>query len=869
MIRSVIAAAAVALAVAAGPVVAQEEEQEEPKSPFKPFETVVGDAEMQEGFFDVYEKTDKLFLAISPDQLDEDFLITFEIARGIGARGLFGGTMLNIFEGKLVAFERRGNTIFLVQKPHRYPAEAGTAVAEAVDLTFGSSVLETAKIATIREDSAMVIDILPWALSDISGVGSRVNRAVATRPGQPGRANLDKGRSHLEEVKVFPENVNIRAKLTFKPAAPVSINSVPDSRFIPISVHMTMAALPDVPMEPRLGDDRMGYFMTVHKDFTDDDRSSFFKRYINRWRLECAAPPTGGMCEPKEPVVYYVDRNVPEEYRQALIDGVNAWQPAFEAAGFRNAIRGEMLPEGADAEDIRYATLRWNVSDQPGYGAIGPSVVDPRTGEILDADILFEHNMLLGWKRFYRSNVDPVGAFNEMFDASEAELAALATGGEMATMADEISAQGTFLRAALTARGEIEPGDAVPNDYIYQALVRVTLHEVGHTLGLRHNFKSSYDTPFERLHDRAFTTTNGLASSVMEYPGINVAPAGQEQGYYYSPGVGSSDRWVIAYGYTASAEKAKQIARESGKWGHAYGTDEDARGAGALDPRVSVYDLGDDPMAWGKQRADMIRDIWKDLPSHILTDNASYSDVTAAYSTLLSQYARAVGTGIKYIGGQNQNREHVADANATDPFVSVPKAKQEEALAFIVEYGLSEEAFALPPEVFKYFGANRWSHWGLTNTVNGRIDWPMHETIASLQSSMIRQLTNPFTLARIRDAEVKFGAENVVTIPELMGSMTQSIWSEVWTAPGRNVPSMRRDLQRAHLDRLIEFVTDAPARTPADARSIARMQLKDLQERIGKRLSPPFSFDDYTLAHLNEAQARIERALEAGLSIEN
>ena len=839
------------------------------KSPFKPFETVVGDAEMQEGFFDVYEKTDKLFLAIPQDKLDKDFLLTFEIARGIGARGLFGGTMLNIFEGKLVTFERRGNTVLLVQKPHRYPAEASTAAARAVDLTFGSSVLETAKIATIREDSAIIIDILPWAISDISGVGNRVNAAVATRPGTPGRANIDKGRSYLESVKVFPENLNVRTKLTFHPTAPVSINSVPDSRYIPISVHMTMAALPEVPMEPRMADDRMGYFMTVHKEFTDDDKPSFFKRYINRWRLECAAPPTGGLCDPKKPLVYYVDHNVPEQYRQALIDGVDAWQPAFEAAGFRNAIRGEMLPEGADAEDIRYATLRWNVSDQPGYGAIGPSVVDPRTGEVLDADILFEHNMLLGWKRFYRTNVDPAAAFNEMFDASEAELAALAAGGEMISMADELSSQGTLLRAALAARGEIQPGDPVPDDYIYQALVRVTLHEVGHTLGLRHNFKSSYDTPFERLHDKSFTMDNGLASSVMEYPGINVAPAGQQQGYFYTPGVGSSDRWVIAYGYAVSAERAQQIARESGAWGHAYGTDEDARGAGALDPRVSVYDLSDDPMAWGKERAVMIQGIWQDLPNHVLMDDASYADVTAAYSTLLNQYARAVGTGIKYIGGQYQNREHVGDANAADPFVSVPKAEQQEALAFLVEYGLSEDAFALPTEVFKYFGANRWSHWGLNNTVNGRIDWPMHEVIASIQSSMIRQLTNPFTLARIRDAEVKFGAENVVTIPELMTEMTHATWSEVWAAPGRNIPSMRRDLQRAHLDRLIEFVTDAPARTPADARSVARMQLMDLNGRIARRLSPPFSFDAYTLAHLNEAQARIERALEAGLSIEN
>ena len=261
MIRSVISAAAMAFVIGAGPVVAQEEEQEEPKSPFKPFETVVGDAEMQEGFFDVYEKTDKLFLAIPQNKLDQDFLLTFEIARGIGARGLFGGTMLNIFEGKLVTFERRGNTVLLVQKPHRYPAEASTAAARAVDLTFGSSVLETAKIATIREDSAIIIDILPWALSDISGVGNPGQRCSSGRVRARRVAPTSiRGRSYLESIKVFPENLNVRTKLTFRPTAPVSINSVPDSRYIPISVHMTMAALPEVPMEPRVADDRMGLF---------------------------------------------------------------------------------------------------------------------------------------------------------------------------------------------------------------------------------------------------------------------------------------------------------------------------------------------------------------------------------------------------------------------------------------------------------------------------------------------------------------------------------------------------------------------------------------------------------------------------------
>ncbi|HEX9692506.1 MAG TPA: zinc-dependent metalloprotease [Gemmatimonadales bacterium] len=849
-----------------GPAAAQEPPQGAgDRGPFKPFADVVKDATEMNGFFDLYRTADKLYLAVPADRLEQDFLLTFEIARGIGSSGLFGGTMLDIFEGKVVAFERHGNTLYLVQKPHRFPADPATPVGKAVDLTFGSSVLETAKIESVREDSALVIDIQSWIISDMSDVSSRVRGAVGA-PGRPGRANLDKGRSYIESVKAFPENLSLRAKLTFTPGEPANFNAVPDSRYIPVSIHTTMAALPEQPMTPRVADDRMGYFLTVHKDFTQDE-TTFFARYVNKWRLECETPAGDGLCTPREPITYYIDRTVPVEYRQAMIDGVQAWNTAFEAAGFNNGIRALMLPDDADAEDIRYATLRWNVSDQPGYGAIGPSVVDPRTGEVLDADILFEQNMILGWKSFWRTNVDPVAAFEEMFAASDEELNALAQGGEMASMADEISAQGSFLRAALVARGAIAAGDPVPDEYIHEAMLRVTMHEVGHTLGLRHNFKSSFDTPFEQLHDRTFTKENGLASSVMEYPGINVAPKGQAQGYFYSPGVGSSDKWVIAYGYTPDAARAREVARQGAMEGHAYGPDEDARGSGALDPSVSVYDLSDDPMGWGKERADMIRGIWQELPQAVLTDNARYADVTAAYSTLLSQYARATGTGIKYIGGQYLHRDHVGDPNRRDPFVSVPKAQQQEALAFLTEYGLSESAFRLPPEVFRFFGADRWSHWGNTMTVNGRIDYPIHEQIASLQASLVNQITNPFLLARIRDAEVKFGASNVLTIPELMNGISNAVWSEVWNAPGRNVPSMRRDLQRAHLDRMIAFVTDPPDRTPADARSVARAELEDLHQRLTRRLTPPFSFDAYTTAHLNEAKIRIERALEAGMDM--
>jgi hypothetical protein len=353
----------------------------------------------------------------------------------------------------------------------------------------------------------------------------------------------------------------------------------------------------------------------------------------------------------------------------------------------------------------------------------------------------------------------------------------------------------------------------------------------------------------------------------MEYPGINVAPPSETQGYFYSPGVGSSDKWVIAYGYTPDADRAAEVARQGAAEGHGYGTDEDARGFGALDPSVSIYDLSDDPMAWGEQRADLIRGIWQNLPEHVLTDNTAYVDVTNAYRTLLSQYSRAVATGVKYIGGQYVHREHVGDPGARDPFVSVSKDRQQEALAFITEYGLSESAFVLPADVFKYFGANRWSHWGNSSTFNGRIDYPMHEQVASVQAALLTQITTPQLFARIRDAEVKFGADNVMTIPELMGAVTNAVWTEAWTAPGRNIPSTRRDLQRAYLDRMIGYVIDPPSRTPADARAVARAQLTDVHNRISRRLTPPFSFDTYTEAHLNEAKVRIERALEAGMEL--
>lgn len=834
------------------------------------FAKLIDGAEIIEGFFTFYQKDDKLMLAVSEEQLDNEFLLNYQIARGIGASGLYGGTMLNIFESELVALRKQNNRIMLVKKPHRYTAESGTPQARAVGLTYGESVLETATIDATSEDGVMLINVYNWFVGDLSNISQRIQGALSSRPGQPGRATFDRDRSYLEMIESFPENSNIQASLTFRNQETSAPRTVPDSRFVPVSIFYSIAKLPEEPMKPRMADDRLGYFMTVHKDFTST-QEEFFRRFVNRWRLECEGPrDSQGLCEPKKPIVYYLENTIPERYRQPMMEGVEAWGAAFEQAGFKNAIRAEMLPDSASAGDIRYATLRWNVSDQPGYGAIGPSVVDPRTGEIMDADMLYEANMFLGQVNTYRNFVEPQAAINEIYNVSDEELELMKLGIKTESFFTEMGTQANLVRTALLANGLLEAGAPMPEEFVDQATRWVTMHEVGHTLGLRHNFRSSTDTPVDRLHDTSFTGTRGVFSSVMDYPSPNIASNGEQNGHYYNTGVGSYDRWVISYGYTPDDEEAKEIARRAAEPGHAYGSDEDARGSAAIDPNVNVYSLSDEPLAWGRQRADLIRDMLPVLPDIALEDDMAYYEVTDLFSSAFFQYARALAPSVKYIGGQYQFRDHIGDPDGRMPFEPVPLEKQREALSTIVNYAFSEDAINLPQDVYQKFGANRWSHWGNNNTYSGRIDYPLHQNLLGVQTSLLSQLFNPVRLERIRDTEVKFGAENTVTIPELMSSVTEAIWSEAWASPGVDISSNRRDLQRAHLDGMIALVTDAPSGTPADARSVARLTLQDLHERLERRLAPPtFNFDTYTRAHLVESRERIERALSAGLSLEN
>ena len=494
-----------------------------------------------------------------------------------------------------------------------------------------------------------------------------------------------------------------------------------------------------------------------------------------------------------------------------------------------------------------------------------PSVVDPRTGEILDADILFEASMIGNFRNTWRNVLNPANPA-EVFEQAlgigwdEREIR---TGSELSSFASTLAAQGALIQAYLADRGEIGPSDPIPEEYLGEVLVWVTAHEVGHTLGLQHNFRASSDTPFERLHDREFTGPNGIYNSVMEYPSPNIAPPGQPVGHIYNPSVGSYDKWVISVGYNVDPERGRELARMGAQDGHLFASSFEAGGPGALDPTVNAFDMSDDPLAWGEQRSTIIRNLWERVPEIVLEDNVPYSAVTTTFQQLLGQYASALAPTVKYLGGQYVNRDHHGDPDARSPFVNVPRAEQVRALNLLIDRALSEGAFDIPQNVLRQFGANRWSHWGNNNTFNGRTDYPLHEQVLNLQRSMLGQLMHPFRLARIRDAETKFGQSEVVTIPELMGTVSGAIWSELTSAS--NISSNRRDLQRAHLEGMGQILESTSTRMPADAKSVARVQLRRLGDRIDTALAQG-NFDAYTEAHLVESRERITKVLDASFN---
>jgi hypothetical protein len=822
------------------------------------FAALVKGATARQGLFDTYEKGDHLYLAVPAGRLGREFALVPRLSRGIGAAGLFGGLLFDRQAASLVAFERHGDRVFLVKRPHRFTAAAGSTEATAVGRSIGDSVLQSSPVLATRDDGAVVVDIYEWVVTDLSNVDRFVRLALGHGPDKPGQAALDRARSHLLAVKAFPGNVEISARLTFTPSEPPKLDSLPDARFLPLELHYSLVALPDPPMTPRLADERVGYIVTARKDFSRTEET-YFVRYANRWRLE-PGERAGELYLPKKPIVYYLDPSIPERLRPYVKAGIEEWNRAFEVAGFRGAIHAEPLPEGADPDDIRYATVRWITSDRSDFGAIGPSIVDPRTGEILDADVLIESGLVLGASEDWRY-LNAAQSLAALLDPAAVPSAASASSLELPAFAQHLAVDSLVARSALAAGALGGSAEIDLDQYVAQLVKWVAMHEVGHTLGLDHNFRASSATPLARLGDRAWTRLHGIAASVMDYTPVNLARSGSGLGDLYDVTVGDYDRWAIAYGYTPDPARARELAREGALPGHQYGSEDDLRAPGAIDPSNDMFDLSDDPVGWAAGRWRLLRALFARLPAIALQDDKSYARLTRVVAGFLEDEAMTFSPAVKSIGGQYKNLDHVGDPAGRPPFAAVPRDQELVALAFLDEAAFGPGAFTLPPELLRLLGATGWEHWGFDNTFDGRLDFPYLARVLEIEKVLLRELTSPQRLGAIRDGELKFGASSVLTLPELFDHLTRTVWQEVVRGEAASLPPLRRDLERAYLDRMTELLFHPPDEMPGDAVALARSELRFVRSRIDHVLSRPQRLDAYTAAHLRDSRERIERAL--------
>jgi hypothetical protein len=841
-----------------------------PASKTPPYAEVIKDFESIDGAIKLHRKGNRLLAELSSSHLNRDYIVLISIAKGIGRGQLLGGMSWGFGDDWLWQFRKADDRIHIVRRNVRFTAKKGDPQERAVSLAFTDSVLFSLPIVTTSPSGASVIELTSVFMSDlpqISGVlpGFTFSEIKSTwAPGFP---------------KGFPNNVELEVAATYASSGVMDIDSVADSRGATINVHYSISALPQTGYQPRLADDRVGYFLTVVKDWSTKGNDDRFVRYINRWDLQ-KADPSAALSPPKDPITFWLEKTIPYAYRKPIRDGIEEWNKAFEKAGFVNAIevRQQEDADDWDPEDIRYNTFRW-ITANAGF-AMGPSRVNPHTGQILDADVIFDADFLQFWKREYETfTAEGIAArTGGPLDLKSYQEQLRKNGPDSTIRCDLHSglARQFALGATVLATRSTNPADL--ERLVTQGLKEVTMHEIGHTLGLRHNFKASTVLSIEEINDTSKTSQTGLTGSVMDYAPANLMPKDTAQGDFFSTTIGPYDTWAIEYGYKpfsggtdGEVAELKKIAARGTEANLAYATDEDTRGIDP-DPLSNRYDLSKDPIAYAKLRAQLISEQWPKVIDETTKDGDGYERVRQAFGILLENHGEAMYFVSRYIGGMYVNRAHKGDANAQPPFVVVDPKKQREALALLEQQVFSDKPFQFPPSLYGYLASSRWSHWGTRSPM--RSDYPVHEVIGMWQSRILEQLLSSLTLERLHDSELHLPPDqDMLTTAELLGSLTKSIFSEVDSLPEGDytnrkpaISSLRRNLQRSYLRQLSQIALGNSG-APEDCQTIAYAELKALGGRINDAVAKNSKLDAYSRAHLEESASRINKVIDARLTL--
>ncbi|NBC87743.1 MAG: DUF5117 domain-containing protein [Bacteroidetes bacterium] len=779
----------------------------------KPFSEVVpDDAETTEGLMTTHFDEEKLFLSL-PDSILDREILTISRASQAPDGLAYGGEKVNT---QVLRWQRRGDKVLLRVVSYENIADEEDPVYRAVQNSNFEPIIQSFDVKALTEDSTgVVIDATDLFASDVPALGlpQQARQQYKVR-------RLDASRSFITGVKSFPENTDVETVLTYQSQNPPSNES---TGTLSVAMNHSFVLLPSEPMQPRLCDDRVGYFSIERTDYSSDEQKAAEECVITRWRLEPSDPEAyanGELVEPVEPIVYYIDPATPEKWRPYLKQGVEDWQKAFERAGFKNAIIAKDPPTAEedpdfDPDDVRYSTIRYFASDV--QNAYGPHVHDPRSGEILESDIGWYHNvmnLLRNWYLVQTAAVNPA-ARGRNFD----------------------------------------------EDVMGQLIRFVSAHEVGHTIGLPHNWGSSYAVPVDSLRSPSYTSTHGTAPSIMDYARFNYVAQPGDGVTQFGPKVGEYDKWSVEFGYRdlgiddreADAQKWDDRIREkAGDPVYFYGRQTLTK----VDPRSQNEDLTNDAVEASRLGIANLKRILPNLIDWSREDGADFATLEELYAAVLNQWGRYMGHVGSYVGGvYDTPKTYTQDGVVFEP---VPADRQREAMAFLVEEGLQTPSWTLETSILR-----RIEHAGAV------------DRIRDAQMSVVEMMLEPRRMARLIETEALAESDDAYGLNAMLSDLRSGVWTELES--GSDVGPFRRNLQRGYLEEMGNLMTES-VETPdipdayadyvqltpvtveqSDIRAAVRGQLEALQDDVERALRR--RNDTATEQHYEDVLARIDDIL--------
>jgi hypothetical protein len=817
-------------------------------------------AKPQPGLFTIWRTGSQVAIELQKDQLDKDYVEMGTPVNGVGL-GIFSG-ITDLQPVRIIRFVRQDDKVAILFPSTRFYAKPGTPEALAVAAGTSPSVLGIAKILTENKETGAVVFDASDFLDDVTDVGETLGALNGGDFNPFGSYRVDTRSSYFAETKAFPQNVILNVQQVFsssKQSASPFLSTFPDTRNVQIKVQYNIAEIPtDDGYMPRLYDDRVGYFVNSHADFTHDNGPSKDLNYIVRFNIQ-KSDPTQAVSPAKKPVVYYLSSTIPNRYRGAVRDALLEWNRAFEKIGITGAVVVKDQPDDAsfDADDIRYNVVRWLAETEGGF-AEAQLLYNPYNGEMIKSGVVIDSDLMRGGNFEYPAQVEP-----EQPHAS-AMAAGLGGGYDVSNFLDNARLNYGFGQTALQLYGD---GYYVPAKYSYDFLRSIVLHESGHDFGLRHNFIGSEAYTAKNLQSKAFTEKYGTASSVMEYSPTNLWPKGTPQGDLFQTVLGPYDYYVIHWGYApvAGAHTPQAEVTTTRRWAsiwsdprYRWSSDEDvswATGQG-VDPRNQQWDLTSDNIAWCQTQMNVAHSLIKQVDSRFPRKENSFDDLRTAFGRLAGQYGRCTQIVGRYVGGEYVSRALRGDLNARLPLSAIPIATEKRAFAVLRDQLFSADAWNFSPTLLRQMVMQyRDDDW--MSASDTRHDIAVENLALAYQMSTINRFFAPATLARLDDMQMKYPGNTTMGLTDLFTWMQSAVYSDVGS--GKAIPLVQRNLQRNYAALLARTAVAPRPGTPADAQALARYELGALHAAISGGLGR--QSDLMTRAHLAALDADIVRAL--------